>query len=94
VVVDARNVLRSRWPNIPERELVDLAREWAERNGLDVLLVFDGNAPERGDDGGGTPPDARARTTGSPARRSCTRRTGSSPPTASCGAARAEGPSA
>jgi hypothetical protein len=54
VVVDARNVLRSRWPNIPEQELVDLARDWAERNGLEVLLVFDGNAPELADDVVGT----------------------------------------
>jgi uncharacterized protein YaiI (UPF0178 family) len=54
VVVDARNVLRSRWPNIPERELVDLARQWAERNGLEVLLVFDGNAPEQAHDVVGT----------------------------------------
>ena len=54
VVVDARNVLRSRWPNIPERELVDLAREWAGRNGLEVLLVFDGDAPEQANDVVGT----------------------------------------
>ena len=54
VVVDARNVLRSRWPNIPERELVELVRGWAERNGLEVLLVFDGDAPEQADDVVGT----------------------------------------
>jgi hypothetical protein len=54
VVVDARNVLRSRWPNIPDQELVDLARDWAERNGLEVLLVFDGDAPEQADDVVGT----------------------------------------
>ena len=54
VVVDARNVLRSRWPNIPEQELVDLARDWAERNGLEVLLVFDGDAPQQADDVVGT----------------------------------------
>jgi hypothetical protein len=54
VVVDARNVLRSRWPNIPEQELVDLARDWAERNALEVLLVFDGDAPEQADDVVGT----------------------------------------
>jgi hypothetical protein len=45
VLVDARNVLRSRWPNIPEHRLVELAREWARRNGVEVLLVFDGRAP-------------------------------------------------
>ena len=52
--MDARNVLRSRWPNIPERELVDLAREWARRNELAVLLVFDGKAPAEADDVVGT----------------------------------------
>jgi hypothetical protein len=45
VLIDARNVLRSRWPNVPERELVDHARAWAERHGHQVVLVFDGKAP-------------------------------------------------
>ena len=45
VYVDARNVLRSRWPNVPEEELVRRAQEWAERHGHDVVLVFDGEAP-------------------------------------------------
>ena len=45
VLVDARNVLRSRWPNIPEDELVDRARRWAEREDARVHLVFDGRAP-------------------------------------------------
>ncbi|HET9674643.1 MAG TPA: hypothetical protein VFP31_07495 [Gaiellaceae bacterium] len=54
VVVDGRNVQRSRWPNIPDRQLVELAREWAQRNGHDVLLVFDGAAPEEADDVVGT----------------------------------------
>ena len=45
VLIDARNVLRSRWPNVPERELVDHARAWAERHGHRVVLVFDGKAP-------------------------------------------------
>ena len=31
VLIDARNVLRSRWPNIPEDELVRLIGEWAAR---------------------------------------------------------------
>jgi hypothetical protein len=48
VLVDARNVLRSRWPNIPEAELVARAREWAEDRGLRAVLVFDGQAPEGG----------------------------------------------
>ena len=45
VYVDARNVLRSRWPNVPEEELVQRAQDWAERHGHDVVLVFDGEAP-------------------------------------------------
>jgi hypothetical protein len=45
VLVDARNVLRSRWPNIPEDELVELARRWAVREGARVHLFFDGRAP-------------------------------------------------
>jgi predicted RNA-binding protein with PIN domain len=45
VLVDARNVLRSRWPNLPEEELVERARAWAERNSHPIVLVFDGRAP-------------------------------------------------
>jgi predicted RNA-binding protein with PIN domain len=45
VLVDARNVLRSQWPNLPEEELVARAGEWAQRNGHEVVLVFDGKAP-------------------------------------------------
>ena len=48
VLVDARNVLRSRWPNVPEAELVERTREWAEREGVNTLIVFDGPAPEGG----------------------------------------------
>jgi hypothetical protein len=46
LLVDARNVLRSRWPNVPEPELVERCRSWAEREDVRVLLVFDGRAPE------------------------------------------------
>ena len=46
VLVDARNVLRSRWPNVPEDELVEAVRAWAEREGMDAVIVFDGRAPE------------------------------------------------
>ena len=46
VVVDARNVLRSEWPNIPEDELVAAVRAWAAEHGHDAVVVFDGNAPE------------------------------------------------
>jgi predicted RNA-binding protein with PIN domain len=45
VLVDARNVLRSQWPNLPEEELVAQASEWARRNGHEIVLVFDGKAP-------------------------------------------------
>jgi FMN phosphatase YigB (HAD superfamily) len=45
VLIDARNVLRSQWPNVPEQELVDRARAWAERNGRKLVVVFDGRAP-------------------------------------------------
>ena len=48
VLVDARNVLRSRWPNVPEAELVERCRSWAEERGLQAVLVFDGQAPEGG----------------------------------------------
>jgi hypothetical protein len=47
VLVDARNVLRSQWPNIPEEELVELACEWARRSDVRAVLAFDGRAPGR-----------------------------------------------
>ena len=50
VLVDACNVLRSQWPNLPEHELVELCRAWAAARGLRVLMVFDGNAPEEAAD--------------------------------------------
>jgi uncharacterized protein YaiI (UPF0178 family) len=45
VLIDARNVLRSRWPNLQEQELVDRVRAWAERHKHRVVVVFDGAAP-------------------------------------------------
>jgi hypothetical protein len=45
VLIDARNVLRSRWPNLPEEELVERARAWGERHGHRLVIVFDGKAP-------------------------------------------------
>jgi predicted RNA-binding protein with PIN domain len=45
VLIDARNVLRSQWPNVPESELVERIRAWAQRHGHDVVIVFDGKAP-------------------------------------------------
>jgi hypothetical protein len=44
-LVDARNVIRSRWPNIREERFLELARAWTEREGVEALLVFDGPAP-------------------------------------------------
>ncbi len=45
VLVDARNVLRSEWPNRSENELVELSCAWAARHGHRAVLVFDGGAP-------------------------------------------------
>ncbi len=45
VLVDARNVLRSTWPNIPEGDLVALCAAWAKENGCRAVVVFDGTAP-------------------------------------------------
>ena len=46
VLIDARNVQRSLWPNIPDEELVDLAQRWADDQGHRAVLVFDGSAPD------------------------------------------------
>jgi predicted RNA-binding protein with PIN domain len=54
VLVDARNVLRSEWPNIPEQELVEATRAWAAAGGFRPLIVFDGRAPEDAPDVVGT----------------------------------------
>jgi predicted RNA-binding protein with PIN domain len=45
VLVDARNVLRSEWPNRSEREIAELCCAWAAREGHRAVVVFDGNAP-------------------------------------------------
>jgi predicted RNA-binding protein with PIN domain len=45
VLVDARNVLRSVWPNIPGERLVELCRGRAERDGTAIVVAFDGRAP-------------------------------------------------
>ena len=45
VLVDARNALRSQWPNIPEAELVERCRGWAEAEDVRAVVVFDGRAP-------------------------------------------------
>lgn len=44
MIIDGRNVMRSRWPNAGERELVDAIARWAadhERTPI-VAVVFDG----------------------------------------------------
>ena len=46
VLVDARNVLRSRWPNIAEDELVRRTGAWANAQGVEAVIVFDGPAPD------------------------------------------------
>jgi len=48
VLVDARNVQRSQWPNVPDEQLVERARAWAERHDAELVLVFDGRAPDAG----------------------------------------------
>jgi hypothetical protein len=45
VFVDARNVIRSRWPNIPEDRFLELTREWVDHEGVRAVVVFDGPAP-------------------------------------------------
>jgi hypothetical protein len=54
VLIDARNVLRSKWPNIPEEEVVELARRWADERGHHVVIVFDGRAAVQAPDVVGT----------------------------------------
>ena len=46
VIVDAENVRRSQWPNVSREQLVRRARTWAARDGHELLIVFDGAAPE------------------------------------------------
>ena len=60
VVVDAENVRRSLWPNLSQEELVRRARDWAAREGHDLLIVFDGTPPEAAPDlvGSGNADDA------------------------------------
>jgi len=39
--VDAENVRRSQWPNMSREELVELVDKWAEREGVDPVVVFE-----------------------------------------------------
>jgi len=45
VLIDARNVLRSVWPNLGEEETARLACSWAAARGCRALLIYDGSAP-------------------------------------------------
>jgi hypothetical protein len=45
VLVDAENVRRSRWPNVPGEKLVELCAAWAEREAVEIEVVFE---PPRG----------------------------------------------
>jgi hypothetical protein len=50
IVVDAENVRRSAWPNLSRSELVSRSRAWAAREGIPLLVVFDGEPIEDADD--------------------------------------------
>jgi hypothetical protein len=45
VLIDARNVQRSKWPNISDDDLVRLAQRWADEEEQVAVIVFDGEAP-------------------------------------------------
>lgn len=42
MIVDAENVRRSVWPNIGRDELVELVDAWAEREGHEPMVAFEG----------------------------------------------------
>jgi len=44
VLVDAENVRRSTWPNIPPEELEKLCERWGRANGHDVATVWEGKS--------------------------------------------------
>lgn len=57
VLVDARNVLRSVWPNMPEQEVVEASRRFAAERCAEAEIVFDGRAPAGGIGSGGESAD-------------------------------------
>ena len=65
VLVDARNVQRSVWPNVSDGELVQLIEKWTACTGHRVVAVFDGRTQTGGyrspvevvETGGGTADD-------------------------------------
>jgi hypothetical protein len=42
VLVDAENVRRSVWPNIPREELEQRCRQWGRRHGHEVIVIWEG----------------------------------------------------
>jgi hypothetical protein len=44
VLIDAENVRRSVWPNIPRAELDQRCSEWGRAHGHDVVVVWEGRA--------------------------------------------------
>jgi rRNA-processing protein FCF1 len=40
--VDAENVRRSLWPNIARDELAELVDRWADREGVDARVIWEG----------------------------------------------------
>jgi hypothetical protein len=48
VLVDARNVQRSVWPNLSDSEMLEASRRWAVEHGAEAEVVFDGRAPAGG----------------------------------------------
>jgi hypothetical protein len=48
VLVDAENVRRSLWPNMPGPELEERSAAWGRQEGHDVQVVWEGS--ESGDD--------------------------------------------
>jgi hypothetical protein len=48
VLVDAENVRRSLWPNMPGEELVERSKAWGRQEGHEVQVVWEGS--ESGDD--------------------------------------------
>jgi hypothetical protein len=50
VLIDAENVRRSRWPNLSKAELVSESRAWATQEGMALIVVFEGSAPEEAAD--------------------------------------------
>ena len=46
LVVDAWNVIRSRWPNLEPERFLALVQRWADAADAEALVVFDRQAPE------------------------------------------------